>query len=716
MRIRGLLSTCLVAGLAACGGGKNNFTDASTIDASGIDAAANEPAAELPTSFTLGPLGCGTTQTQTFPIQNTGTADLSYTIASSNAAITVSPDSGTIIAGTQTTFTLTATAAASSAVGAAIASDLTITTNIPGKASTTVPVTATASGAVVEVASVAVGFGDAEVGTTLQRTVTFHNAGDQPFTIATAALAAPFGLTFTGAPGPASVPANSDLVMTGSFAPEALGDASATTALTIGGTICGEFPDALVLSGSGVPVGSVLVQGVPVDFGTVACGEAEGTADITLVNRSGAAATFTAAMLTDPQGDDAQYTVTPASGSIAASASATVTVTRKAIALPATPRSYAAVLRIHTVGQSAVDHDVAIGQTLDGPVLVVDSTARDFGWRPAGSTATLSIGVTNAGSAAAAITVGGLTAGLSSVLPMPIAADSFGQVGIAFTPGTDGATLATSAIVSATGACSVATSVPLAAGNGPYLQLSVGGEFSATCGNNNFFKRGDRGERPPTRAGGVALGVSGLYQPVSVTNLGNQDGTLSNCQEVASSELSPTLLGLPLTVPAGSGAQIDAYVAYGHSGTLTSTIRCDANEPAEPTKDMDFTRSLDGADLTLAIGPGGGSNLDFHCSDGSTGPTNILITNTGNGSAYVIPQYNLPYPVQSNYASQGLAPGSSFATNGVYLGNGGSGSNGACDQAANPGELLGTGSVGIYTGSGGICTVTPQSLPVQLFK
>lgn len=714
MRVQ-LLSTFVLATVAACGGG-NSFPDASTIDATGGDAAANAPAAVLPTAFALGPIGCGTTATTTFAVENTGTADLTYAIASSNAAIAVTPAAGTIIAGTQTTFTMTATVAAGSTVGAALAADLTITTNIPGKASTTVAVSATASGAVVEVASVAVGFGDAEVGTTLQRTVTFHNGGDQPFTIATAALAAPFGLTFTGAPGPTSVPANSDLVMTGTFAPEALGDASATTALTVGGTICGEFPDALVLSGSGVPVGSVLVQGVPVDFGTVGCGAAGDTADITLVNSSGAAATFTAAMLTDPQGDDARYSVTPAAGSIAAGASATVTVTRQAIALPATPRSYAAVLRIHTVGQSAVDHDVAIGQQLSGPVLTVDATPRDFGWRPGGSSATLPVSVSNTGTAAAAITVGGLATGLASVLPMPIPAAGADVVGITFGPATDGATLATSAVISATGACSVATAVPLAAGNGPYLELSVGGEFSGQCGFNNLFKRAPRGDHRPVRIGGVALGVSGLYQPVSVTNAGNQEGTLSGCAEVTPTELAPSIFSLPLTVPAGSGAALDAYVAYGHSGTRTSTIRCTSNEPAAPTKDVVFTRSLDGADLTLAIGPGGGSTLDFRCSDGSTGPTNILITNVGAGSAYVIPSYSLTYPLQSNYASQGLAPGSSFATNGVYLTNGGAGSNGACDQTANPGDLLTTGSVSIYTGSGGICTVTPSELPVQLFK
>jgi hypothetical protein len=718
MRQRRFIYTCVVAGLAACGGGKNNFPDASTIDATMADAGSSQPAADLPTALALGPIDCGSSVTRTFPIANTGTADLTYTITSSTGAVTVTPASGTIIAGTQTTFTLTAIAPSSLPVGMQIPADITIMTNIPGKASTVVHVSAASTGATVELASATVGFGDAEVGSTIQRTVTLHNGGDQAFTVSAAAVSGAFDLAFTGAPGPISVAAGADFTMTASFAPDGLGAASATSALSFGGAICAGLPPAaLALSGTGVPVGSVLVQGVPVDFGTVACGSAAATADITLVNSSAAVATFTAALLTDPEGDDAQYTLTPASGSIAAGASATVTVTRKAIALPATPRSYAAILRIHTVGLSAVDHDVDIGQALRGPVLFVDTATRDFGWRPAGSTATLGIQVSNGGNAPAMMTVGGLTAGLAAVLPLPVGADGNGSVGITFVPAADGATIATSAVVGAVNACSVSTAVPLAAGNGPYLTMSVGGEFSATCGTNNFFKRADRAAPTPGRAPRTALGISGLYQPVNVTNLGNQDGTLSNCAEVTSSELNPNLLGLPLTVPAGSGSSFSAYVAYGHSGTLTTTVACDANEPAEPSKTVDFTRSLDGADLVLDIDPASaGSNLDFHCADGPTPTTSIRITNTGNTTAFVIPNFFVTYPLQSVYATATLAPGASSSANGVYLSNGGSGSNGACDTAANPGDLLYTGSVGIYTGSGGICTVTPDSLPIHLIK
>jgi len=686
--------------LAACGGDGQTFTDA------GVDASRDAPAAPsgmLPGAIPLAMTDCGATGETTFTVTNNGTADLTYALALSDAAFTVTPASGTIVAGAATTFTVTVTVPADATAGQALTATLTATTNLPGSPHA-VPITVTPRGAHITVTPPSVGFGQVEAGTTsAASTVAIANTGNAPATVAIAAPGGAFNRTF-GTSGSTVIAGGDSAAAAFTYAPTGIGDDSGAAALTITGAHCGVVPTSIPLTGTGAVTGGVLVQNTPVAFGARACGSSASTATISLVNTAAIAAQFTATLLTDADGDHLRYTVSPASGSVPANDTVTLTITRTQIALPFQPRAVDATLRINVDLPTSTDTDVAVTQTLTGPFLAATPTSQDFGYAALGGARTGPVTISNTGNAAATLQAT-VTAPFSFALPAMVASGASGSGTMTFEPTALGTETAT-ATITAPGACSGPVTFTFTAGNGPYV--------------SNIYTYGAAADCP------VGATISG---PIDFTNGGNQALTMS-CADLGTNDFAAQFT--PGGAGPGSSGQVDVTVATGtpiRAGAATTTLRCTTNEQLGNTYDLDFTRSIWGADLALsATAP-----LDFTCGVAERRPYTITSAATSTHAEFVMPTEVLVMPLGHDFTQLLLGPGSSYENSVTTYGGGsawapfqarsrgpgrgdGVGSD-PCDAPLPPGAIVFTGEVGIEAGSGtDVCSVTPSSLEVVLRK
>lgn len=671
---------------SSCGDDAVVFVDAAT-DADTADA--NAPLGMLPASLDLSLADCGTATTRTFSVVNSGNAALDYTLVFSDPAFTVTPTTGSIVAGASTTFTVTANVPQDATAGTALTATLSATTNLPGSPHT-VPVTVTPRGAHFTITPPSVGFGQVEAGTTsAPQTAVVANTGNASASIAIVAPGGEFSGLF-GTAGSITLSGGQSAVASFTYSPTGLGADTGSAAVAVTGLHCGAAPTSIPLSGEGAVSGGVLVQGTPVDFGTIACGATASTATVTLMNTTNLPAPFSASFLTDPEADQARYSVAPASGTVPANATTTLTVTRLAIALPATPRAYDATLRISTTVPAAIDTDVPVRQSLGGPFLTATPLATNFGYASPGNTRTGPLTVTNTGTAAATLQTTS-AAPFALQLPAMIAAAGSADATMTYSPAALGSTTG-SATITAAGACSAPVALTFTAGDGPELSLYTYGA-NVNC-------------PVPAQLGG----------PIYVSNSGNQSATLT-CAETTTTDLVPVFSPSPLTVGAGTGASLDVAVSPGNpirAGSTTATFRCTSNEPLGNLHDLSYARALNGTDLVLAAP----DPLDFTCFQTAEKLYTITSAATSTTPEFVMPNDSLVFPLGHDFTQLTLNPGENV-TNSVTTYGGGSawsahGVGDPCASGANPGDPVFNGTVGINTGSGSICSVTPATLPVVL--
>lgn len=668
---------------AACGK-ERTFVDGGPVDANHIDGD-GVPVGELPAELDLGPGDCGAATTTTFMVTNRGGGELTYRITSSDPIVAVVPDQGAIIAGTSTTFTVTAQIPAAATAGQALAATLTVETNLPGHATATVPVRVTPRGATIAVEPPSVGFGQFETGLGATRGFTVRNTGTAAAIVTVAAPAAPFGRSF-GAAGVATVAAGADVTGEVTFQPTLVGAATATAAITIAGAVCGPRPAALALTGEGARPGGVLVQGVPVDFGPIDCGTASASRTFTLVNTAQQPSPFTITALADGEGDDARYQIAPASGTIAAQGTQVVTVTRLAVPVPATPRAYDARLRVHTTLPVATDTDVDVRQTLRGPVLSASVASLDFGYVPAEGSETAPFTLTNTGTTAATLTAT-TPANFDATIPAMLAAGAAGAAASITYSAPVAAPVTGSATIDAPGACSAPVTLQLAAGDGPLAALGDV-EVTQSC--------------PPANP---------MAAELSVGNDGTQPLTIA-CAELGTSSLAPVVSPPSLTVMPGEIGTFALEISPGspvHAGSAAATLRCQLNEPLHPARTLTVTRTIDGADIVLAAP----APLEFLCNQPASRP--YTTTNVGTQPGFLFPESNLFLPLEDRFTIGAIDPGQTVMhTVDAYLVQSLIGLPDPCAGGGSPGDIAFEGAVGAGGGSGTICSVSPATLPVIL--
>ncbi|HUQ08343.1 MAG TPA: choice-of-anchor D domain-containing protein [Kofleriaceae bacterium] len=685
--------------LAACDEENPDFADAGR-DAS-IDAAP-APIGMLPASVPLAITDCGATNQTTFQVVNTGTADLTYALAFSDAAFTVTPASGTIVSGASTTFTVMATVPQDATAGQTLTAMLTATTNLPGSPHT-VPVTVMPRGAHITITPPSVGFGQVEAGTTsTPSNALIANTGNAPAMVTVASPGGEFTRIF-GTTGTLTLAGSQSADASFAYHPTAVGADTGSAAVTVTGVHCGTTPTTIGLTGSGAVTGGVLVQGTPVDFGTVACGASSDTDTITLMNTAEIPAAYTATFPTDPEGDHARYSVAPTSGTIPANSSVTLTITRNAITLPFQPRAVGANLRIHVDIPTGTDTDVAVSQTLTGPFLGATPTTQNFGFANVGGTRSGPVTINNTGNAAATLQTT-MSAPFTLALPSMVAGTGSGSGTMTYAPTALG-TVNSTATVTAPGICSGPVTFNFTAGDGPLAGISAS-SASVTC------------PAPSTFDGFI-----------NVSNGGNQQLSVT-CVDVnaGSNNLAAAFDPSPLTVNTSGYSQIRVTVASPtpvRAGATSTTLRCTTNEPLGGTYDLSFTRTLSGTDLALAAP----AELDFVCGIPARLPYTVTSAATSNLPAFINPQELLVMPPFGHEFTQVQLLANGVMTNNVTLHGGGSGTGGTavgnvpifhgipdpCSGSANPGDLVFTGDVHVASGSSSnICSVTPASLPVEL--
>ncbi len=689
----GLGTILFAVALVACDDGNVDFVDAGR-DAGGVDAAP-APAGALPLGVDLALVDCGGTGQQSFTVMNTGSAELTFSLALSDAAFTVTPASGSIAAGASTTFTVEVTVPQAATAGTQLTATLTATTNLPGSPHS-VPVRVTPRGAHITLTPPSVGFGQVEAGTTSSPSaVLVANTGNAPATVVIAVPGGEFARLF-GTNGSLILAGSQSASASFTYAPTALGADNGASAVTVSGVHCGTAPTTIPLSGTGAITGGVLVQGTPVNFGTPACGSSASSATVTLMNTAEVAAAYTASFPTDAEGDHLRYTVAPLSGTIAANSSVVLTVTRSAVALPFQPRALDAVLRVNVDIPTSTDTNVPVQQTLTGPFLLATPGATNFGYAHVSETRTGPIAIMNTGNAAATIQ-GSTSAPFALQLPAMVGGGNTGNGTMTFTPTVLGATPG-SATITAASACSSAVPLTFTAGDGPHVDIYTYGA-STTC------------PAPSPFSGSIYITNDG-NQPLDIACVDVNSGTNG-----FAAAFVPTTLNLAAT----NADQIVVTVSPGapiRAGEVTTTMRCTTNEPLGNIHDLPYRRTLYGSDLVLAAP----APLDFTCYQSDSLPYTITSAVTSNQTEFVNPTDQLVLPLSHNFSQPPLDPGSSV-TNFVETYGGGSQFHGVggdfCDAAgsggATPGMLIFTGSVGVETGKSSICSTTPATLPVRLF-
>jgi hypothetical protein len=286
-----------------------------------------------------------------------------------------------------------------------------------------------------------------------------------------------------------------------------------------------------------------------------------------------------------------------------------------------------------------------------------------------------------------------VAAPFSLALPAMVGAAGNGSGTMTYAPSALG-TVSATASVTAPNACSNPVSFDFTAGDGPFVSY--------------IYTYGASGSCP--------LGSS-LSGPIYFGNTGNQNLTV-NCVDLGTNDFSAQFTA-GSAVP-NTGAQVDVTISPPspvRAGDTTTMMRCTTNEPLGNTYDLDYTRFVYGADLTMSSA----APLDFTCFVTDRQFYTIASAATSNQTPFVMPTSQLVFPLAHDFTQTLLGPGTSYQNSVTTYGGGSAqaewpifhGVPDPCSAGGTPGTIIFTGEVGAGTGSG-ICSVTPASLPVVL--
>lgn len=356
------------------------------------------PVADVnPLSLDFGVVTVGSNATRTFTVGNPGTAPLTVTIASAagtSAEFGASPASFTVDPGGSTTVTATY---APVDVGSDAGSFL-VQTNDPVQPS--VPVVLTGSGAAsptphLALSPASLDLGGVTVGGSASLATSVGNSGTAPLTVSAITRCGGTSTEFTWSPdAPFTVAAGGATMLTVTYTPTSAGADSGCLALA------SDDPDNpitnLTVQGTGIDPAAPQIAVAPqaLSFGSVTVGL---SADQTLTLSNSGNATLTGTV-TRAAGTSAEFTVAPASFSLAPGASQLVTATYAPSAVGADTGS----LTVASNDPSTPSVTVALsgtGVAAPAPSIALDPPAVDLGPVVTGSTGTATVAVRNTGSA-----------------------------------------------------------------------------------------------------------------------------------------------------------------------------------------------------------------------------------------------------------------------------------------------------------------------------
>ena len=275
---------------------------------------------------------------------------------------------------------------------------LTITTTLPGDPDPhPIDLLMTARGAIVDASATALDFGSVLETVPATTTFTVSNSGNAPATVSYSTNPS----VFTVAPQGQVVGAGATYTATARFAPVAQQSYTGKAIMTVsaGTVLCAPVRPPINLSGAGATGGQI--SPTTVDFGLVSCGATGTTQTVTLSNTSADEFAWTASLST------AYFTIDPASGTLAAGASADITVTPQAIPAVSTtaPDFYGDTLVVSVPSLGATFRS-SLHMTAEGAILSFFPTPTlDFGLVKKLGSKTKPYAVVNSGNFAAPITL-----------------------------------------------------------------------------------------------------------------------------------------------------------------------------------------------------------------------------------------------------------------------------------------------------------------------
>jgi len=364
----------------------------------------------------FGAVDCGTTAAdQTLTMTNNGNAPFTwsvelntsmgyYTLSSSLAGGVLN---GSLSAMESVTFTVATLGipAESSTEPNLYGDGITITTNVIGNSTYTVPILQSARGHILSFDPADVQFGNVPVNQSADATHSVVNLGNAPATITLAGS----NPAFVTSPASDVAPANGTLGLVSTFSPGAsTTPQTSTVTLTVDATdvACAPLPAALTMGGTGTN-GAVTYSPQTVNFGNTPCGTTAASQVVTFTNSGNQNYTITAVLGKTAVGAPFTIAVDPADGIVTADGGmATITITAAGIpAVSETPGDYGDVLTVTTDVSGDTPHEIALSQNAYGAILGAPSSSSiSFPTTPVNLSVTSTFAVQNTGNAPATLT------------------------------------------------------------------------------------------------------------------------------------------------------------------------------------------------------------------------------------------------------------------------------------------------------------------------
>lgn len=353
-----------------------------------------------------GRVACGATSpAKTLTLVNAGGAAFAWSTTLGKglqSPFTVTPASGTVLANSQVTLSVSSAAIPSRATTdeGGFSDLLTLSTDSPGDQPHLVSLHQSAHGAVLRLSPTNVQFGGVPLTTSATAPVSLVNEGSAPIGVSWSVAPSAFSLE-SGAPTEAALGTSSATVR---FEPgmelmPQSGMLTLTVSTADGGVLCADAPMPVTLSGSGTS-GNVGFSPVTLDFGQVNCGTTAPAQTVTFTNSGNQPYRVTAA-LANPSSPFA-ISLSPSDGTVAADGGTLqILVTPSAIpqSSAVTTNLYGDTLTVTTDVAGDTPHDIPLTQTARGSIFTFSTPSLQFGDIAVGSQGTAQFTVINSGNA-----------------------------------------------------------------------------------------------------------------------------------------------------------------------------------------------------------------------------------------------------------------------------------------------------------------------------
>jgi Cep192 domain 4/Abnormal spindle-like microcephaly-assoc'd, ASPM-SPD-2-Hydin/HYDIN/CFA65/VesB-like, Ig-like domain len=617
-------------------------------------------------SLSFGNVAVGSSSTQSVSVTNTGTAAVNISQA------TVSGSAFSVVGGN---------AFSSIPVGQSVTVQVRFAPQSQGAATGNLTVTSDASNTPLTISLGGTGmqpgltispaslnFNNVTVGQTSTQSVTLTNSGNADLVLNLATISGPsFGMN--GLSLPKTLTAGQNLTFSVQFTPTSTTAASGSIVFTDNAP---GSPQTLTMTGSAVAANSTLTANPgSVNFGSAVVGS-RSTQTITLTN-SGTATVTVNQVATTGAGFSASGI--NAGQTIAAGATASFTA---AFA----PTAAGAISGNITLTTNATNPTLSIALSGTGTQgsLAANPSSVNFGSLLVGSSGSVSVTLSNAGTAPVTISAASITGtgfamtGLS--VPQSI---NPGQTS-SFT-----ATFAPTSAGSASGSVSITSNAP-----GSPLTIALTGSATATQAQLTISPT-------PVAFNNVNVGSSAT-QSVTLANTGNASLNIT-AASITGSGYSMSLAA-PLTINAGQNSTFTVKFAPTSAGSASGSISITSNAPGSPA-----TIPLSGTGVQAQIVASPTSVSFGNVADGNTNSQPVTLTNNGNATLTFsqVTVTGAGFSVTGLTTSTTIAAGSGITFNAVFAPTSAGTVNGSIALTTNgsPAQLTisltGTGQTATYT-------------------